>query len=74
MYFKCLLSPLKIRQALYASKIISYAQGFMLLREAAKVFNWNLVSLLKTDLKPGFLFISEYVINFKINRVLSGIW
>jgi len=31
-----------IRQALYASKIISYAQGFMLLREAAKVFNWNL--------------------------------
>lgn len=32
----------KIRQALYASKIISYAQGFMLLREAAKVFGWNL--------------------------------
>merc|ERR1719219_8637 len=31
-----------IRQALYASKIVSYAQGFMLLREAAKVFNWNL--------------------------------
>eukprot|EP00096_Caligus_rogercresseyi_P012507 TRINITY_DN525_c0_g1_i1.p1 TRINITY_DN525_c0_g1~~TRINITY_DN525_c0_g1_i1.p1 ORF type:complete len:485 (+),score=177.98 TRINITY_DN525_c0_g1_i1:211-1665(+) len=32
----------QIRQALYASKIISYAQGFMLLREAAKVFGWNL--------------------------------
>jgi len=32
----------EIRQALYASKIISYAQGFMLLREAAKVFNWKL--------------------------------
>ncbi|XP_002737508.1 6-phosphogluconate dehydrogenase, decarboxylating-like [Saccoglossus kowalevskii] len=31
-----------IRQALYASKIVSYAQGFMLLREAAKVFNWKL--------------------------------
>ncbi|XP_072175292.1 6-phosphogluconate dehydrogenase, decarboxylating-like [Diadema setosum] len=31
-----------IRQALYASKIVSYAQGFMLLREAAKVNNWNL--------------------------------
>jgi len=31
-----------IRKALYASKIISYAQGFMLLREAAKLFNWNL--------------------------------
>ena len=27
----------QIRQALYASKIISYAQGFMLLRQAAKV-------------------------------------
>lgn len=32
----------KIRQALYASKIVSYTQGFMLLREAAKSFNWNL--------------------------------
>lgn len=31
-----------IRQALYASKIISYAQGFMLLREAAKQFGWDL--------------------------------
>ncbi|XP_047101079.1 6-phosphogluconate dehydrogenase, decarboxylating [Schistocerca piceifrons] len=31
-----------IRQALYASKIVSYAQGFMLLREAAKVHNWDL--------------------------------
>ncbi|CAG9558137.1 unnamed protein product [Danaus chrysippus] len=31
-----------LRKALYASKIISYAQGFMLLREAAKVHKWNL--------------------------------
>ncbi|OXU28562.1 hypothetical protein TSAR_005593 [Trichomalopsis sarcophagae] len=31
-----------LRKALYASKIISYAQGFMLLREAAKIHNWNL--------------------------------
>lgn len=31
-----------IRKALYASKIVSYAQGFMLLREAAKEFKWNL--------------------------------
>ncbi|KAH7639611.1 phosphogluconate dehydrogenase [Dermatophagoides farinae] len=31
-----------IRKALYASKIVSYAQGFMLLREAAVKFNWNL--------------------------------
>ena len=31
-----------IRQALYASKIISYAQGCMLMRAAAKEYNWNL--------------------------------
>ena len=29
-------------QALYASKIVSYAQGFMLLREAAKQYGWKL--------------------------------
>jgi 6-phosphogluconate dehydrogenase len=31
-----------IRLALYASKIISYAQGYMLMRAAAKKYNWNL--------------------------------
>lgn len=31
-----------IRQALYASKIVSYAQGYMLLRAAAKEQNWHL--------------------------------
>jgi len=31
-----------IRLALYASKIISYAQGYMLMRAAAKENNWNL--------------------------------
>jgi 6-phosphogluconate dehydrogenase len=31
-----------IRDALYASKIISYAQGYMLMRTAAKQYNWNL--------------------------------
>ncbi|XP_026756799.1 6-phosphogluconate dehydrogenase, decarboxylating isoform X1 [Galleria mellonella] len=31
-----------LRKALYASKLISYAQGFMLLREAAKANKWNL--------------------------------
>lgn len=31
-----------IRQALLASKIVSYAQGFMLLQEAAKVNGWKL--------------------------------
>ena len=31
-----------IRQALYASKIVSYAQGYVLMRYAAKEFGWNL--------------------------------
>lgn len=31
-----------LEQALYASKIISYAQGFMLMQEAAKEFGWKL--------------------------------
>lgn len=31
-----------IRHALYASKIISYAQGFLLMRQAAKEYSWNL--------------------------------
>src|SRR2546423_7292736 len=31
-----------VRQALYASKIVSYAQGYMLMRAAAKEYNWNL--------------------------------
>ncbi|MBQ7284041.1 MAG: NADP-dependent phosphogluconate dehydrogenase, partial [Oscillospiraceae bacterium] len=31
-----------IRKALYASKIISYAQGYTLMRTAAKSYNWNL--------------------------------
>ena len=31
-----------VRHALYCSKIISYAQGYMLLREAAKEQKWNL--------------------------------
>jgi 6-phosphogluconate dehydrogenase len=31
-----------IRKALLASKIVSYAQGYMLMREAAKEFKWNL--------------------------------
>jgi len=31
-----------IRKALLASKIVSYAQGFMLMREAAREYRWNL--------------------------------
>jgi 6-phosphogluconate dehydrogenase len=32
----------QVSKALYASKIVSYAQGFMLLRAAAKQYNWSL--------------------------------
>ncbi|MDD2575287.1 MAG: decarboxylating NADP(+)-dependent phosphogluconate dehydrogenase [Acholeplasmataceae bacterium] len=31
-----------IRKALYASKIISYAQGYTLMRATAQTYNWNL--------------------------------
>lgn len=31
-----------VRSALYASKIVSYAQGFMLMRSAAKEYGWRL--------------------------------
>ncbi len=31
-----------IRKAMYAAKIVSYAQGYMLMREAAKENKWNL--------------------------------
>jgi 6-phosphogluconate dehydrogenase len=31
-----------LRQALYAAKIVSYAQGFMLMRAAAAEYKWNL--------------------------------
>ncbi|VDO03084.1 unnamed protein product [Rodentolepis nana] len=32
----------QIRQALYASKVVSYAQGFMLLQKASNDFGWEL--------------------------------
>lgn len=32
----------QVHDALYASKMISYAQGFMLMREASEKFSWNL--------------------------------
>jgi 6-phosphogluconate dehydrogenase len=31
-----------LRKALYASKIVSYAQGYQLMRAAAKTYGWNL--------------------------------
>jgi 6-phosphogluconate dehydrogenase len=31
-----------LERALYASKVVSYAQGYLLMREAAKEYKWNL--------------------------------
>ena len=36
------ITTASIHDALYASKIVSYAQGFMLLRAASEDFEWNL--------------------------------
>merc|ERR1711982_238850 len=43
-----------IRQALYASKIVSYAQGFMLLRQAAEEFGCTLRSRFLGNIKAAF--------------------
>jgi len=32
----------KLKQALYAAKIVSYAQGFSLMKQAAKAYKWDL--------------------------------
>ena len=32
----------QLRQALYAAKIVSYTQGYMLMRSAAQTYKWNL--------------------------------
>ena len=36
------ITPEDVRKALLASKIVSYAQGFMLLSQASKEYSWNL--------------------------------
>lgn len=55
-----------IRQGLYASKIISYAQGFMLMQQAAKEFKWNLnygsIALLWRE---GCIIRSRFLIDIK---------
>lgn len=52
-----------LRKALYASKLISYAQGFMLLREAAKV----ITSLQVVNIAPLFAYVS-----FSLVRLVSS--
>ncbi|HEY7883973.1 MAG TPA: decarboxylating NADP(+)-dependent phosphogluconate dehydrogenase [Cellvibrionaceae bacterium] len=55
-----------LKDALYASKIISYAQGYLLMREAAKEFGWHLnyggIALM---LRGGCIIRSSFLGNIK---------
>lgn len=56
-----------MKQALYASKIISYAQGFMLMREAAAVYNWNLnYGAIALMWRGGCIIRSAFLGNIKV--------
>lgn len=61
-----------IRDALYASKIVSYSQGFMLLRQAAENHNWSLDYGSIALMWRGGCIIRRYVfirIGSKINEI-----
>jgi len=62
-----------IRQALYASKIISYAQGFMLMKEAAKEFGWRLnYGSIAMMWRGGCIIRSRFLGNIKDAFVKNG--
>ncbi len=55
-----------IRAALYASKIVSYAQGYMLLRSAAKEYGWNLnYGAIALMWRGGCIIRSQFLGNIK---------
>jgi 6-phosphogluconate dehydrogenase len=57
-----------VRDALYASKIISYAQGMELLRAASKVYDWNLnVSDIATIWRGGCIIRARF-----LNRIVEA--
>ncbi|MBU6399151.1 MAG: decarboxylating NADP(+)-dependent phosphogluconate dehydrogenase [Verrucomicrobia bacterium] len=67
-----------IRRALYASKIISYTQGYMLMRAAAKQHGWNLnyggIALMwRGGCIIRSLFLGEIKKAFDKNRDLSNL-
>lgn len=69
---------IQLKDALFASKIISYAQGFVLLREASKINKWNLnfgeIALLWRGgciIRSSFL--KEINTAFKNNPTLSNL-
>lgn len=66
----------QLEEALYVAKIISYAQGFMLMKAAAKEFNWNLnFSTIAGLWRNGCIirsqFLTEIVTAFKKNPHLE---
>src|SRR5438094_989980 len=57
-----------VRDALYASKIISYAQGMELLRAASKVYDWNLdLSDIATIWRGGCIIRARF-----LNRIVEA--
>ncbi len=55
-----------IHDALYASKIISYAQGFMLMREAEKEYGWQLdFSGIALTWRGGCIIRSRFLTNIR---------
>ncbi|KAA8490860.1 6-phosphogluconate dehydrogenase, decarboxylating [Porphyridium purpureum] len=55
-----------VRQALYASKICSYAQGYMLLREAAKEYSWKLnLPAIALMWRGGCIIRSKFLANIR---------
>ena len=55
-----------VMQALYASKIVSYAQGYMLLREAASAHNWKLnYGAIALMWRGGCIIRSQFLGNIK---------
>lgn len=66
----------QLEEALYVAKIISYAQGFMLMKAAGKEFNWNLnFSTIAGLWRNGCIirsqFLTEIVTAFKKNPHLE---
>jgi 6-phosphogluconate dehydrogenase len=56
----------QVRQALYASKIISYAQGYMLMRQASNEYNWKLnYGAIALMWRGGCIIRSQFLGNIK---------
>jgi len=67
-----------VRRALFSSKIISYAQGYMLLRAAGKEFGWNLnMGGIALMWRGGCIIRSQFLGNikdaFKKNKNLDNL-